>query len=194
MNSLLGYLVSFSLVLGLMAARPPVDKGPVGKPDHRAAILQVAEAEVGTVEATGRNDGDVEKYIGSVGLNPKGRYPYCAAYVYWVGREASRKFGYDNPYPKSAWSPDFGRGGIKVKTDTAVRGGEAGTLYYSSKGRIGHVFICRDRQGAFIRTFEGNTSMDAVPGSSADREGQGVHSKRRHWRTVYKIRDFLISN
>ena len=49
----------------------------------------IAISQIGTKELTGNNDGpEIEKYLKSVGLNPKGKYPYCAAGQYWSFRTA----------------------------------------------------------------------------------------------------------
>ena len=163
---------------------------PEPKPETpREAVLRVAKSQVGIKERTGKNDGEVEKYIDSVGLNPKAGYPYCAAFNYWVGREA---LGKDvKHFPRSAWSPDHVKGGTKVTSTTQIKGGEAFGIYYSSKKRVGHTGLLKERQGANFITYEGNTSANAAVGSAADREGQGVYSKRRHWRTIYKYKDWI---
>ncbi len=49
--------------------------------DILRASLDSAVSQVGTVEKTNRNDGDVEKYLSIFNLN-KGN-PYCAAGQYW---------------------------------------------------------------------------------------------------------------
>ncbi|MDQ1266423.1 MAG: hypothetical protein QG635_1575 [Bacteroidota bacterium] len=49
--------------------------------------LEIALAQVGTIEKTGRNDGDVTKYLYSVGL-PEG-FPYCAAGQYYCLHKAA---------------------------------------------------------------------------------------------------------
>jgi hypothetical protein len=74
--------------------------------------MSFAKSTIGIKEATGRNDGEeVEEILKSVGLEGSGA-PWCAAYVVWVGDSA---LGRDrNPYPRSAWSPDF----VKNRTGT----------------------------------------------------------------------------
>lgn len=49
--------------------------------DFRQRILALAQNEVGTLEATGNNDGDVTKYPNSFG---RGQESYCADFASWV--------------------------------------------------------------------------------------------------------------
>lgn len=60
--------------------------------------VQIAKSQVGLRERTGHNDGEhIENYLSAVGLNPKGRYPYCAAGIYWSFKEASRMVNKEIP-------------------------------------------------------------------------------------------------
>lgn len=165
------------------APPPPVER--VLTP--REKVLKVASAEVGVREKTGRNDGEVDKYLRAVGLGGS-RAPYCAAFVHWVGMQA---LGDANPYPRTAWSPSMVAGGRRVTGDFRPLGGEAFGIWFSSKNRVAHTGIVEKREGASLVTIEGNTSGDAAAGSAADREGGGVYRKRRHLRTIYNARDWL---
>lgn len=175
-----------SLSLLAMAGLNTIPEPPAPKTD-REKVLAVASSQVGIGEKTGRNDGEVEKYIASVGLNPKAGYPYCAAFNYWVGKEALGK----SPYPKSAWSPDQVKGGQRVTRSTVIKGGEAFGIHFRSKGRIAHTGLVEYFNGTNFITIEANTSANAAVGSAADRDGQGVYRKRRHWRTVRTTKDWI---
>jgi|TARA_R110002167_G_scaffold294935_5_gene499561 hypothetical protein len=163
-------------------------KDPPVPMSDREKILAVAVSQIGIKEATGRNDGEVEKYIDSVGLDGKAGYPYCVAAIYWTGKEA---LGSKNPYPKSAWSPDFVKKGERFSKTTVIKGGECGGIYFRSKGRIAHGFICESFDGKNLITIEWNTNAKAAVGSAGDRDGQNVCRKRRHYRTVHSVRDWL---
>lgn len=180
-------LLVMLLAMASMPSSKPKDLDPVPPKTPRQKVLAVAAGEVGVVEKTGRNDGEVDKYLASVKLGGS-RAPYCAAFVHWVGQEA---MGSKNPYPRSAWSPDMVKAGTRVKESTQVKGGEAFGIYFSSKKRVAHTGLIESRSGSNFITIEGNTSSNAAVGSAADREGQGVYRKRRHWRTVYSVRDWL---
>jgi hypothetical protein len=182
-------LLALFIWFGLAMASPPsIPSAPHKEPTKRELIIKTAEKEVGVVEKTGKNDGEVEKYLVAVGLPAKSGAPYCAAFVYWVGKAA---LGAANPYPKSAWSPDMVAGGKTVTENTEIKGGEAFGIYFASKKRIAHTGLVKAKQGAYLITVEGNTSSTAAVGSSQDRDGQGVYSKRRHWKTVKMVKDWV---
>jgi hypothetical protein len=177
----------FALILA-MASLKAIPKPPEPQPTDRERILATAATQIGVTEKTGKNDGkDIEAYIASVGLDAKGGYPYCACFVYWVGKEAIGK----SPYPRSAWSPDMVVGGQRVTESTTIKGGEAFGIWFSSKGRIAHTGLVESRNGSNLITIEANTSANAAVGSAADRDGQGVYRKRRHWRTVHTTKDWI---
>jgi hypothetical protein len=174
------------IILLAMASFPSGQKEKPA-PTPREAVIAAASLEVGVTEKTGNNDGEVDKYLASVGLGGS-RAPYCAAFNHWVGREA---LGAANPYPRSAWSPDHVKGGVRIAENTVVLGGEAFGIWFSSKGRIAHTGLLESRDGANLITIEANTSASAAVGSAADRDGQGVYRKRRHWRTVHSMKDWI---
>ncbi len=65
--------------------------------------IAIMHSQVGICEATGRNDGEVNKYTLSLGL--RGNYPYCAAGIWWCFEQARRKLGLPkifHPLPATA--------------------------------------------------------------------------------------------
>jgi hypothetical protein len=176
-----------TLALLLAFASLPAIPKPDAPRTDRERVLAVAASQIGVAEKTGKNDGEVDKYLAAVGLGGT-RNPYCAAYNYWVGKEA---LGSRNPYPRSAWSPDHLKGGNRVTATSPILGGEAFGIYFPAKGRIAHTGLVSRRDGANIITIEANTSGAAASGTAADRDGQGVFSKRRHWRTVHSTKDWI---
>lgn len=177
--------IIFAAVVSMAA--PSVIPAKPAALSSRQKVIAVAASQIGTKEATGRNDGPVDKYLAAVGLGGT-RNPYCAAFNYWVGREA---LGAANPYPRSAWSPDHLKGGVRVTETTVIKGGEAFGIFFRSKGRIAHTGLVDRRNGSYFVTIEANTSPDAAPGSAADRDGGGVYRKLRHWRTVHSVKDWM---
>lgn len=152
----------------------------------RDAVMAAARSQIGTQERTGRNDGPVEKYLTSVGL-AKGD-PYCAAFVYWCGREA---LGPRNPFPRSGWSPDM------VSRPDWLRGkgkppeaGDTFGIHFASKGRVAHTGLVAARNAASITTIEANTSPQAATGE-ADRNGDGVWRKIRPLSTIHSTKRWL---
>ena len=179
---------SILVLIVAMGSMPAITRAPKEQ-TPRQKVIAAAASQIGVTEKTGRNDGkQIEAYISSVGLDAKGRYPYCACFVYWVGREA---LGSENPYPKSAWSPHMVKGGTRITATSPIKGGEAFGIYFSSKKRVAHTGLIERRDGSSLITIEANTSANAAVGSAADRDGQGVYRKRRPWRTVRYSKDWI---
>ena len=184
------------LVTSTAATAPPATSAPAAvappKPgkatSDRDKMVTLAVTQIGTQERTGHNDGPVDKYLAAVGLGGT-RNPYCAAFVYWTGRNA---LGSKNPVPKSAWSPDFGSSPATA-TISAGRPGDTFTIYHANLGRIGHTGLVRGWQGRYLWTVEANTSPSAAT-LAEDRDATtkgGVWSKLRDPRTVYRIKSWL---
>jgi hypothetical protein len=103
--NLFSNLALVAALLGAAVAPRPAPPPPPPAPQAVAAwalpprerLMAVAISQIGTQEASGRNDGPVVKYLRSVGLYAGD--PYCAAFVYWCGREA---LGPANPFPGQA--------------------------------------------------------------------------------------------
>ena len=66
---------------------------------------EICKSQMGLREKTGHNDGlHVENYLKAVGLNPKGKYPYCYAGQYWTYLQACIELNIclnEIPIPKS---------------------------------------------------------------------------------------------
>jgi hypothetical protein len=179
-------LPTIGLTVSLLAMGiRPAPKPP--EPTTREKLLEVAKSQVGVREATGRNDGEVDKYLRAVGLGGS-HAPYCAAFVYWVGRTA---LGNRNPIPKSAWSPTMVRGGVPLRGSLKIKGGETFGIWFRSKGRVAHTGFIEKVVGDSVVTIEANTSPKAAYGSNQDRDGQGVYRKIRPRTTIYRVKDWL---
>jgi len=162
---------------------PPPGEGARGR------ILAAALSLVGTTESTGRNDGAaIDRILASVGLEGTGA-PYCAAF---------NRFAYDwaglrGVGPRSALASAW----VQTPTWSAKSGGsvplpgDTWGIWFSSKGRVAHTGIVRVWGNQSLVTIEANTSPDAAAGSSADRDGDGVWSKRRLTRQIYSVRNWL---
>lgn len=163
---------------------------PGGSPPRegtRDRVLFEALRLVGTKEATGRNDGPVIEAILSSTGNSRGE-PYCAAFNFYVYRQA----GLARLVPRSAWSPSW----VARPTWTRTTGGatplpgDAFGIFFPSKGRIAHTGLVR-KWGASVLTVEANTSPEAAPGTHADRNGDGIWSKRRLQRQIHSVRNWI---
>ena len=156
-----------------VAPRVVLSDAPVVK-GERKAFLDKCRSQLGTREKTGRNDGDVVKYLVAAGAEEGD--PYCAAFIYWCGREA---LGKANPFPMSAWSPDFVRNPTwtRAKGGVALEPGDVAGIWFKSKGRIAHVIVIERRDGPDVVAIGANTSSKGAVGTESDREGDGVFRK-----------------
>jgi len=143
-------------------------------------VIRVARGTIGWREEPGNSGPLVDKILSSVGLAGSGA-PWCAAWVVYIGDEA---FGKEkNPYPRSAWSPDF----VKAPDWNRGRGKEpapadAFGIYFQSLGRVAHTGLVEKLEGKMAITIEGNTNDDG------SRDGNGVYRKRRPLDTILSKR------
>lgn len=136
---------------------------------NQTAVLAVARPLVGEVEH-GHNAGEfVEKVLSSVGLGAG--HPWCAAFNYYVFQEA----GFKDRVPKSAWSPDWLKGGERRRSGHPA---DVFGIYFPSRGRIAHTGIVEVQQGPWLTTIEGNTN------EAGSRDGDGVYRKKRSVNSV----------
>lgn len=185
-SAMLAAVLSLWLCGGLAVTTPDGSQRGTAAASPRDRVMAVAASQIGTQEATGHNDGDVVKYLTAVGLG-KGD-PYCAAFVYWCGREA---LAAANPFPRSGWSPDM------VNRPDWLRGkgrqpepGDTFGIYFASKGRIAHTGLVAGVRGNSLVTIEANTSPQPAAGE-ADRNGDGVWRKIRPLSTIRSTKRWL---
>lgn len=74
-------------------------------------MVRIGTAEIGTAEINFSNCGPrVDEYKAATSLDPKGGWPWCAAFVCWVVREAMRAAGipetptFKRPTTAGAWA------------------------------------------------------------------------------------------
>jgi len=126
--------------------------------DIRQNVVDTLVSYIGIKELTGNNDGpEVEMFIASTGLNPKGGYAWCAAFISYVFQANSLSV------PKysaraAAW---FDEDHIIPNRDAIA--GDLGSLYYARLGRIGHIVMYLepfDNPTPYVTTGEGNTNAE----------------------------------
>ncbi|GAB3293806.1 hypothetical protein GCM10027348_14080 [Hymenobacter tenuis] len=149
-------------------------------------MLQVAAANVGQHEATGRNDGPfVERCLKVVGLG-KGN-PWCGAFLAWVWKSCGLKFPAGAGGARN-WFADakrtFYKRGVRGAPALAKPGDVVG-FYYQPLGRIGHIAVIEKVTPTGFITIEGNT------GGSGSREGEGVHRLRRSRNSIYSAANWI---
>ena len=147
------------------------------------AMIASAVSQVGVRESpVGSNRGpEVDLYLRSVGLNPAGNFAWCAAFVFWLFKEASSSTGIANPVPKTAgvrdmWNKIGEKGLLRLTPRQAVLHPELvkpGMLFFLGfDGGLGHMGIVRSVQGVQLTTIEGNTTD-----KTGSREGIGVFQR-----------------
>ena len=166
---------------------PPKGGGqaPRTDPESRARLRAVYLAEIGVVEASGRNDGSrIAAYLQYCGLGEG--YAWCAAFVCWAYGQA----GIANP--RTAWAaalfPEdrlvYQRG--RTGPGGTPQQGDVFGIYFANLGRIAHVgFVDEWGEGSYFITVEGNTDQ------AGSRNGDGVYRKRRPKSQAYKVAAFV---
>lgn len=150
-----------------------------------ALLVKIATKEIGVEEKAGTNCGPrVNEYKAATWLNSKKPWPWCAAFVCWVVREAmkaaKRKFTFKRPRTAGAW--DFERWSLAQDRSTWTKKPHRGDIMPGdivmfTFSHIGIATSKPDRNG-YVTTIEGNTD------SRGSREGGGVFRKRRHVRKI----------
>ena len=163
-----------------------VDRDPLR--GYTACFLATCIDEVGTQEATGRNDGArVEEYLRSVNLGPG--HPWCAAFPHWAARQCGRIFEPAREFAMAArwhrqeqrvwerkgWSPDT------AGWHPVSRPGDHLAIYYRKLGRIGHTAVIIGEDEKYFKTVEGNTNAEG------SRDGNGVYIRRRLKASTYCV-------
>jgi len=148
-------------------------------------MVSIARGEIGVSEVDGTNCGPrVNEYKAATWLDPKEAWPWCAAFICWVVREAIEQKDVDCKRPKTAGAWDFenwakqqsGKGvELRKPTNEDIKAGDIVVFKFSHIGlAVGDV----DASG-YVKTVEGNTN------GGGSREGGSVLEKSRH---VSKIR------
>jgi len=120
-----------------------------------AAMLEVAKAEVGTVEGPKDNE---TKY----GAFTKANYlAWCGSYCMWVAAQAGVKI--PNTVSTVAGAAAFKKMGTWFEADCGQSPQPGDILYFDFPGdgvdRISHVGICKGiKSDGVVYTYEGNTS------------------------------------
>jgi len=162
--------------------------------DLISEIVRIAKAEVGVREIRDTNCGEiVNEYKAATWLNPKKGWPWCAAFVCWVIREALKSSGvketktFKRPRTASAW--DFENWSIDQDSTTWMRkphDGDIlpGDIVIFKFSHIG-IAVSSPNQDGNVITVEGNTD------DAGSREGGGVYLKTRN---ISKIRSRIRFN
>ena len=147
-------------------------------------IIELARGEVGVREIGDTNCGKrVNEYKSATYLDSTQSWPWCAAFICWILREAMKGGSYSFKRPTTAGAWDFENWAsdqdMSVKTKKPHNGDIiAGDIILFTFSHIGIAISAPDKNG-MVQTIEGNTD------DAGSREGGGVYIKDRH---ISKIR------
>lgn len=155
----------------------------------REDLIRLAISDIGKTEKTGNNDGEfIDSVLASVGLEGTGA-PYCAAWLRKIYDQAGLRLVGPRSALAAVWVRDpswtLARGGAMP------RPGDAWGIYFPSKGRVAHTGMVEQWGNKVVTTIEANTSPEAVAGSAADRNGDGVWRKKRLKNQLFSARDWF---
>ena len=142
-------------------------------------LIELARDEVGVREIGDTNCGKrVNEYKGATYLDSTQGWPWCAAFICWLFREAMKGSSYSFKRPTTASAWDFENWAndqdMSVRTKKPT-GGDivAGDIIIFTFSHIGIAVSAPDKNG-MVQTIEGNTD------DAGSREGGGVYLKQRH--------------
>jgi hypothetical protein len=144
-------------------------------------LVELAIGEVGVEEIDGSNCGPrVNEYKAATNLPPTEHWPWCAAFVCWLVREARQACGgpytFLRPTTAGAWDLENWSRAQDESTQTRKPPGndiQPGDILCFTFSHTGVAISVPDKNGD-VQTVEGNTD------SAGSREGGGVFRKARH--------------
>lgn len=142
-------------------------------------IVTIAQKELGVSEVDGTNCGPrVNEYKAATYLPPDQPWPWCAAFVCWVVREAMKGGTYTFKRPTTAGAWDLERWSLAQDASTQTRRNpqrdiQPGDIVIYKFSHVGFAASGVDAKGNF-KAYEGNTDGDG------SREGGAVLRKTRN--------------
>ncbi|MFH8462538.1 peptidoglycan-binding protein [Streptomyces sp. NPDC017991] len=155
---------------------PPSSPPPGG---GYGKILDVAEAEAGTVEGSAR----ANSYGSSVGLSlSTSNYAWCATFVSWVAKQTGAS-SYRNSYV-SGWVKQARAGNYHLSVTTSPQPGDIVAFDWDGgsdfTGGNEHIGILRTVSGSSFTTVEGNTG-------NPNGDNDGVYVRSRATNSGYDV-------
>ncbi|MEA3212292.1 MAG: hypothetical protein QOE70_5349 [Chthoniobacter sp.] len=141
-------------------------------------LVSLARREVGVEEVNGSNCGPrVNQYKAATNLPPTESWPWCAAFIDWLVREAMKGGTYTFTRPTTAGAWDLENWSLKQDDSTKTKRSpgsdiKAGDIVIFKFSHVG--LAVGDADGDTVKTIEGNTD------AAGSREGGGVFEKRRN--------------
>ena len=143
-------------------------------------MVNLARSEIGVSEIDGSNCGPrVDEYKAATWLDPDKGWPWCAAFLCWLIREAieGEDVAFKRPQTAGAWDfENWARkqvnNGVELRKPTN-EDIKAGDIVIYTFSHIGLAVKDIDSSG-YVTTIEGNTN------GAGSREGGSVLEKKRH--------------
>jgi hypothetical protein len=141
-------------------------------------IVEIARAEIGVTEINGSNKGPrVDQYKAATNLPPHESWPWCAAFIDWVVKQAMEGGSYTFHRPTTAGAFDLINWSLEQDNSTWTRRNpgtdiEPGDIVVFNFSHVGFA-TTTPIDGVHFGTVEGNTDV------AGSREGGGVFAKSR---------------
>lgn len=150
-------------------------------PKLPSALVQLAQKEVGTEEVNGTNCGPrVNEYKAATNLPPHESWPWCAAFICWLVREALKLTGVQETFtfkrPRTAGAWDFINWSLAQDESTQTKRDPGDDIHPGDivVFKFSHIGLAVSApSGGYVETIEGNTDGEG------SREGGAVLHKRR---------------
>lgn len=149
-------------------------------------LIALAKKEIGVEEVNGTNCGPrVNEYKSATWLDSTKSWPWCAAFICWLFREAMKDDKYSFKRPQTAGAYDFENWATSQGSNIILKkphGGDIkpGDIVVFNFSHIGIAIGSPDSTG-FVKTIEGNTD------GAGSREGGAVLEKRRKISSIRSI-------
>jgi cell wall-associated NlpC family hydrolase len=155
----------------------PTPSAPTGN-TIAEKLVALAKKEVGVEEVNGTNCGPrVNEYKAATWLDSTKSWPWCAAFICWLFREAMKDGKYTFKRPQTAGAYDFENWCRQQDSSVSLKkphSGDikSGDIVIFNFSHIGIAVGSPDSDG-YVKTIEGNTD------GAGSREGGAVLEKRR---------------
>ena len=173
--------VTWNAILAKLSTKEPAASGG----SIAEKMVSLAREEIGVSEVDGSNCGPrVDEYKAATWLDADKGWPWCAAFICWLVREAIEGEDVKFKRPRTAgawdfenWATQQSTNGVELRkpTNEDIKTGDIVVFTFS---HIGLAVKDADSSG-YVVTIEGNTN------GAGSREGGSVLEKKRH---VSKIR------
>ncbi len=174
-------------ILGSAISTPAVPKPIVASGNLAQKLVTLAKNEIGVEEVDGTNCGPrVNEYKAATWLSATQSWPWCAAFICWLFKEAMKNGTYSFARPQTAGAWDFENWCRSQDKSVVLKKPHnndiiAGDIVIFTFSHIGLAISAPDKQG-YVTTIEGNTD------GAGSREGGAVLQKKRH---VSQIRSVI---